>query len=234
MITDIKAVVSPFTPDLYTVGTQQFVTQSRLGQLFTADWIHRLTLAGRVFHVPLGTLAATSHTGLTGNAAVNLDQPEVVVGIDSGVLIPLEIDINILLNDADAYDDLTQIVFYADRTNGLSSADESLGNEITVLNQLDGGEAFTGRATETVAADITDPVVADVIASFFHHLLQVAAEVGGVAPNSLNFHWDVAGKAPTFLRGPASIVGFVTGTNTPTYQGHLTVAHLPEQWIPTS
>ncbi len=232
MISDIKTKVTAFDPAIFTPGAQEPPALSTIGQLFTADWVHRLVLAGRVYDVPLGTLAATSHTGLTGNAAVNLDQPEVAIGVDSGILIPIQIDINILLNDADAYDDLTQIVFYGDRSQGLTSADESLGNEITVLNKLDGGAAFTGRATETVAADITDPVASDVLGSFFHHLLQVAAEVGGVAPNSLNFHKEF--KVPILLRGPASIYGYITGTNTPTYQGNVTVAHIPATWIPTS
>ncbi len=232
MISDIKAKVSPFTPDQYSGGDQEFLTQSPIGQLWTADWIQRLTQAGRVYTAPLGTLAATSHTGLTGNAVVDLDQPEVVIGVPSGILIPIEIQIDILLNDIDAYDDLTQIVFYADRTTGLSSTDSALGNPITVLNNLDGGEDFAGNATETVAADITDPVVADVLGSRFWEINQLAAEVAATIPATLNFYQDF--KAPIFLRGPASIVGFVTGTNTPTYQGHVTFAHLPGTWIPTS
>lgn len=232
MISDIKTKVEQLSPSVLADGDQEAPRLSNIGQLFTADWVHRLTLAGRVYHVPLGTLAATSHTGLVGNAAVDLDQPEVVVGVPSGVLIPIEIDINILLNDIDAYDDLTQIVFYGDRTNGLSATDAALGNEITVLNHLDGGEGFAGLATETVGTDMTDPVVADVLASIFWEINQLAAEVAATIPATLNFHkkFDVA----TFLRGPASIVGYVTGTNAPTYQGHLTVAHLPGTWIPTS
>ncbi len=232
MISDIRAKISPFSPDVYSGSGTDFLTQSKVGQLFTAGWKERFLLAGRVFTAPLGTLAATAHTGLTGNAAVDLDQPEFKLGVDSGILIPLEIDINILANDADAYDDVTQVAFYGDRSQGLNATDEALGNAITCLNLLDGGDAFGGRATETVGTDIDDPVVSDMLGRKFWELTQVAAEVAGTAPSTMNFHkeWDV----PHLLRGPASIVGYITGTNTPTYQGHVTFAHIPTTWIPTS
>lgn len=234
MISDIKAKISPFAPDVYSGSGTDFLTQSKIGQLFTAGWKERFLLAGRVFQAPLGTVGATSHTGLIGNTAVDLDQPEFLLGVDSGILIPLEIDINILVDDFNAYDDIIQFAFWGDRSQGLNATDEALGNAITVLNLLDGGDAFSGRATETVGTDITDPVHSDYLGGHFIENTQLAAEVAGTVPPSFNFHKEFTAGVHHLLRGPASIVGYVTGTNAPTYQGHVTFAHLPTTWIPTS
>ena len=159
MITDIKALVDSVSPSVLTENVQEFVRQSTIGQLFTADWHERLILAGKAYTLDLGALTATEWTGLTGNAAVDLDQPEIVIAVDTGYLIPMSIEIDIHVDDVDAYDDVTEIGFQADRSQATAA-----GATATIEvpnNMLDGGDAFGGRAFSIVTADIADPVMPD-------------------------------------------------------------------------
>jgi len=36
---------------------------------------------------------------------------------------------------------------------------------------------------------------------------------------------------PKFLAGPCSIIGFVTGTDTPEFSGSFQFAHIPASWV---
>src|SRR3990167_1796756 len=107
---EIKAKVDQLGAAIpYGNGDLEHPTMSKLGQLFVADWQARLAMAGRVYSLALGTTSGdTTATGLTGNAAHDNDQPEIVIAIDSGWLIPIEVEITIQVNDDDAYDDVTQ------------------------------------------------------------------------------------------------------------------------------
>ncbi len=215
-------------PDIKGEGRQK-VAMTRLAQLFTANWHERLILAGRVFTLDLGTITGgTDYTALTGNAAIDHDQPEIVIAADSGWLIPMEIDIGIAIDDMDAYDDVTEILFIGDRTTAVASG--ATATIETPLNYLDGGDAFSGRCYSIVTADITDPTAADILGFKSWQLIQVAAETAGSAPFVKTYHKKFA--FPRLLAGPCSIIGYVVGTNTPTFMGSVTFAHIPTGWMP--
>ena len=202
---------------------------TRLAQLFTANWHERLILAGRAFTLDLGTITGgTDYTALTGNAAIDHDQPEIVIAADSGWLIPMEIDIGIAIDDMDAYDDVTEIFFIGDRTTAVASG--ATATIETPLNYLDGGDAFSGRCYSIVTADITDPTAADILGFKSWQLIQVASEVAGSAPFVKTYKKKFA--FPRLLAGPCSIIGYVVGTNTPTFMGSVTFAHIPTGWMP--
>jgi hypothetical protein len=232
MITDIKANVDQITPTILSEG-QQYPAQSVLGQLFTADWYTRLALAGRVYSLPLGTISgAASYTALTGNATVDNDQPEFIIAADSGWLIPIVIDIQISVDDVDAYDDVDDILVIADRSQATAAG--ATATVATPLNHLDGGDAFSGRCFTIVTGDVTDPVGSDILAYKYHILLQVAAEATGSGSLTDGRGLYKEFKIPRLLAGPCQIVGFVTGTNTPTFMGEIVFAHIPSGWAPTS
>jgi len=224
----IKALVKQSEPEVYTDGTEQELRQTRLGQLLTADWHQNLIMSGRAFSADYGTIAATDITALTGNAAVDLDQPEIVIGVDTGFLIPMEIEIDIQVNDDDAYDDITRIAFFADRTDNVADAAATATVE-TPLNMLDGGESFSGRSFSIVTSNITAPVPADYLGGATWTNIQLAAEVGGLP--TTNKHLHKIFTHPKLLRGPCSIVGWITGTNTPTFTGSVKFAHVPASWF---
>lgn len=230
MQADIKAQVEQIPPSQLTDGQRDYLRQSVLGQLFTADWHQRLVLAGYAYTVDFGTVAASTYTALTGNAAPDLDQPEIVIAADSGFLVPMEIDIAIAVDDMDAYDDVTDIVFIADRSQAEAAA--ATATVEVPNNLLDGGAAFSGRCYSIVTGNITAPVPSDVLATWHWELTQVATEVGGVAPAIKKAYKTFA--IPTLLAGPCQIIGYVTGTNTPTFTGSVKFANVPAGFFPTS
>lgn len=229
---EIKGKVDQVSPDVLTEGDVENVRISKLGQIFTAGWKQRLALAGRVFTLDLGIIGGEStYTALTGNAAFDNDQPEFIIAIDSGWLIPLEIDIGISVNDDNAYGDFTEILVIADRVitqaAGLASSTIEVAN-----NCLAGGDSFNGRCYSILGADIPNPTSSDILAFKYWEVTQTGAEVGGgvEATKGLYKKFDY----PILLAGPCSIIGFVVGTNTPTFMGSVTFAHLPASWVTTS
>ena len=231
MITEVKAHVNQIPPDVLGDGIKNFPAMSKIGQLVTADWQQRLALAGRVFKLNLGTTSGEgTATGLTGNAAHDNDQPEIVIANDSGWLIPMVIDINIQVHDDGDYDEVAQIGVFADRTQTVAAG--ATGTIATAVNLLDGGEAFNGRCYTTITSDITNPIGADVLAFRYWENTQIGAEVLGTVPAEKSYYKEF--DYPTFLKGPCSIVGYVTGTQTPVYFGAITFAHIPSSWVLTS
>jgi len=229
MISDIKAKVDQLAAaGAYTNGNMEYPGMTKMGDLFTADWKTKLAMAGVVYELALGTTSGdTTATGLTGNAAHDNDQPEIVIAIDSGWLVPISIDINIQVNDDDAYDDATQIGVFVDRSQTVAAG--ATATVATALNLLDGGDAFSGRCYTTVTSDITNPVGSDVLAFKYWEVTQVATETAGTgwADKFVCKQFDM----PRFIAGPCSIVGYVTGANTPVYFGSIVFAHLPAGWI---
>ncbi len=229
---DILGLVDQMPPSVLMEGEQEKIRIGKLGELFTVDWHQRLALAGRVFTMPLGTIAGdASYSALTGNGtALDNDQPEIVIAIDTGWLIPIEIDVGYSVADPDAYDDWLDILFIADRSQTVPAGET--GNIITALNLLDGGDSFSGRCYNTISSDITNPVTSDILGYKYWEQTQLAAEVFGRVTPTYNFYkkFDI----PRFLAGPCSIIGFVTGKVAPTYMGSITFAHVPTSWIPLS
>lgn len=223
MRTTLLGAVEQVSPQVKT-GSDQEVAISRLGDIFAVGWVERLVMAGKVYTLDLGAVG----TGLTGNAAVDADQPEVVIAVDAGYyLIPIEINIDIHTDDSDAYDDVVDIDFIADRSQAQATATATAE---TPNNLLDGGAAFPGRCWSIVTGNITAPVESDVLASLHYELTQVAAETGGVAKGTLGLSKSF--RVPRFLAGACQIVGYVTGTNTPTFMGSIIFGCVPNTWIP--
>ncbi len=233
---EILGLVDQIPVSVLMEGEKENIPISKMGQLFTADWHQRLALAGRVFTMPLGTITGEgSYSALTGNAkangtSVDNDQPEIIIAIDTGWLIPIEIDIGISATDLDAYNDYLNVLFIADRSQTVAAGES--GNIITAINLLDGGDAFSGRCYDTISSDITNPVCSDVLGFRYWEITQLAAEVLAHVPATFNFYkkFDI----PRFLAGPCSIIGFVNGIVAPTYMGSVTFAHVPTSWIPLS
>ncbi len=227
---EIKGQVDQFDPTILKEGKMGNVAMSTLGQLFTADWVTRLVLAGRVFSMPLGSASGALGV-LTGTATVDNDLPSLSISCDTGWLIPIEIDVTVHVDDIDAYDDVVDMLFFADRSQAVPAGE--VGNIITAINLLEGATAFGGRCYDTHnTTPITNPVCSDILGYKYWELTQLAAEIGGDASFTkvYNKKFDV----PHFLAGACSILGYVTGTNTPTYFGRVVFAHLPTSWITVS
>lgn len=227
MITDILSRVEQVSPSVLEDGDQEAPRLSTIGQLFTADWHQRLVLAGRVFKMTIGTITGSGAHALVGvGTTIDLDLPEGVIAVDSGYLIPMELNLG-LLSDADAPADVVEVLLTSDREVAVSAAELDAGTDETAINQLDGGEAFGGRATSLMTGtEITDPVHTDLL---YYKMWQQL----GVDPlEAAGLNVDKVFKMPTLLKGPCSLLLYFGGTEAVTGMGSLTFAHIPNSWGP--
>lgn len=219
MIADVKAKVDQLMAGApMDNGDMEYLRMSKMGSLFTANWVQQLVFAGRVFSLDLGTAG----TPLAGNAAIDADQPEFVVANDSGWLIPISLQIGAEV-DADAEEDL-QILVVGDRTNGEASLTATAE---TPLNLLDGGDSFSGSAYSVVTGNMT-LTEADILYNKYLAATQVDASGTFNAALNADYEW----RAPVLLKGPCQIIGYVVGTATaPNFYGRLVFAHVPTSWV---
>ena len=220
---NIKAQVNQLSPDVLSDNTLDYPAMSKIGQLFTADWKTRLALAGKCYSLDLGV----GGTALAGNAAFDADQPEFLIGVDTGWLIPLSLQLAVS-GDFDA-EEACEVSIIGDR-----SQCQAAGATATVevpLNLLDGGPAFNGRAYSVVTGNITAPVESDMLFAASYDMVQVSAVSTVDTGKQLNYEWNV----PVLLAGPCQIVGYVVGDATATaFSGRLVVAHIPADWVKVS
>lgn len=227
---NIKAYVDQFGPNVENDSSYANLTMSKVGQLFTADWVTKLILAGRVYSLDLGTIVhGTEPSALTGNATSDIDQPEFIISTGSGWLIPISMNIASCADDLDAYNDFQDCLVIADRSQNYTSATSTAE---TATNLLDGGPAFDGFCCSIVTSDVTDPSPTDTLYYKKYINIQLASETGASVVPSMEYRYEW--KQPRFLAGPCAIVGYVCGTNQPTFIGNFVFAHLPASWVVTS
>lgn len=227
MITDIKAKVNQFVPTILDEGDMDYPRMTKMGQLFTADWRQRLLLAGKLWRLTVGALGANaSPVQIVGGGAVTtleLEMPEMIIGVDAGyylMLVSLQVSLQSL---ADAASDLIQLLAISDR----SQAPVTTGT-LTVEapdNLLDGGGAFPGRAFSAVTADITDPVQSEIL--YFQQ------EMGaGVTVDHVRFNAVYEPAVPSILAGPCQICVYWGGTIATSGMGSIVVGCVPTSWFP--
>lgn len=208
-----------------TSGDMGHPTMSLLGQLFTANWQTRLAMAGKLFSLDLGTAAAP----LAGNHDMTTDEPEFLVAVDSGWLIPISLNLAVS-SDCDASLDSTEVLVVADRTQAQAAG--ATGTVETALNLLDGGDAFGGRCWSVITGSLTAVTEADILFSKTNFTVLTTKGVVDAAVN-VNHEWLI----PRFLRGPCQILGYCVGvgtTQTSLFYGNIVFAHLPVSWVTVS
>lgn len=205
-------------------GDMENPTMSKLGQLFVANWQARLVMAGVVFSLDLGTAA----TPLTGNHDMDADQPEFIVAIDTGWLIPMGLNLAVS-SDCDADSDSTEVLVVADRTQAATVAQVGQGTAETCLNLLDGGDAFGGRSSSICTGTVGTVTEADILyAKVAHGVL--TTEGHWDASVNIDHEWQI----PRFLAGPCQILGYCVGVGdaqTSLIYGNLVFAYLPVSWV---
>lgn len=225
MTMDVKAKVDELAPSVLSEGDLEYPRLTNIGQLFTADWRNRLILAGKAYRMSIGTISGTTaHTLVGAGTAVLLERPYGIVAVDSGVLIPMGLQLA-GISDTDADNDVVDMILTADRAVAVAA-----GATATVEapdNLLDGGAAFGGRAWSIATGDIATPVHSDI-------LYYKCWEAYGASLGPTNFSCEKTWRYPTFLKGPCSLLLYFAGTIATTGMGTLVFAHVPDSWIPTS
>uniref|UniRef100_A0A6M3J015 Uncharacterized protein n=1 Tax=viral metagenome TaxID=1070528 RepID=A0A6M3J015_9ZZZZ len=232
---EIKAKVEQYTVSPIT-DDKDYVRMSKIGQLWTADWKYKLAAAGKVYRMSIGTIAGGTDVVPVGNATggIDLDQPEGIVSVNDGVLIPIELEISGISQTDTAAEDV-QILLCADRSGAMASTDIDNGTQETPDNLLDGGDAFGGTACSLVTSDVTDPTVSDIIHfRMWNNLISAGGTTTQLDPVLSNYydHWEAG--LPTFLAGPCDLLFYAAGEVAFTFMGSLIFAHVPRSWMPVS
>jgi len=226
MISNVKvkvdqlAAVAPLSN-----GQMEYPVVDKMGNLFTANWQTRLAMAGKLFSLDLGTAG----TLLAGNHDIDADQPEFVVAVDSGWLIPVSLNISVA-SECDADADQTHLLVVADRTQ--AEAAGATATVETALNLLDGGDSFGGRCYSVVTGNLTAVTEADIL---YSKIFASVLTTSGLVDTSVNaeYQWT----HPRFLAGPCQILGYCVGVGAAQvseFIGNFVFAHLPESWVTTS
>lgn len=206
------------------------VAMTRAQQLLTVDWKKELLMAGYVYSFsPIAAAIAGGDettpqvTGGGAGTVIDSDQPELIVGCDAGyVLIPLEFQCSAKV-DLDADTEVGNILLFADRTQAPPST--ATATLATGNNMLDGGPSFPGRAFHTVTADITDPVLSDLLCFETVRSAEVTAASEIVVKLSAYYQPEI----PHLLDGPCSVVACWGGTAAVTALAKLIVACVPRE-----
>ena len=211
-------------------GDENHVSSTRLGQLFTTGWKQKLMLAGMCYRVTPGAVTAgadiTQITGGGGDAVMDLEQPEIAIGVDGGYyLIPIEIDVACQANiGTDA--DYTRILAIMDRTNGLPTT--ATGTLETPANLLDGGPSFPGRAWSAITTDILDPTMDELLAYRTRTAYHVSSANTVIAETKMHYE----PKTPSIAKGPCGLYVYWFGsTVAATGLASIVVAAIPSSWV---
>lgn len=202
-------------PSLTSDGNRGQMFATRAGQLFTAGWKAELAMAGYVYNVTVGSIAAGGDvsrvTGGGDGTVIDSDQPEMVIGTPTGYFhIPLSFHCG-LVGDGDADDaDEKNIILFADQTKTAPAS--ATGTKATITPLLDGGRAAASSGYHTVTVDITDPVATQVLGFATNQAAQVDAS--GTVVSTVRL--DYVPKQPVLLKGPCSVVACWGGTGAAT------------------
>ena len=141
-------------------GELQYVNMLRDGTVVTADWIQQAIIQGRGHMVTVGALSSPVTGGGAGSTIVDIDTPELVIGIPSGTsILPISIQISCLPSvgalDDDEYDIL--IAVDQDKMNA-STSGTSTALTIYNMNTLKTNTS-TCYANSAYSATMTDPTL---------------------------------------------------------------------------
>lgn len=230
MISDIKVKVDQLAPDVLSEGDMYSPRMTKVGQLFTADWIMRLILAGCVYRMSVGTVTGGTKAVKVGvGTAEDLNMPFGVVAIDTGYLIPISVQGG-FISDADADGDEVAVLLTCDKTTASSAASLATlaGTAETPDNLLDGGPTFQGRCISDGTVAFTQPIFDDIL---FYSLWET---IGADTLGPTNYFVDHDFSYPTFLAGPCTLLFYASGTMATTGIYSIVFAHIPASWVPTS
>lgn len=129
------------------------VRGTRDGAVFAAPWIQGLILEGRCYMIQVGALT-TPIVGGGNGTIVDLDQPEVNIGVPSGTtILPFRIDVQVENGATEADNAIAEIIIGIDRTatnTGGTFTDETAVNLRTdnpYSSLCDPNSAYTANQT---------------------------------------------------------------------------------------
>lgn len=234
MISDLRATVASGLPTAVLDSGQQYVKQSKAGQLYVATEREWLINSGYAYRASLGTVTGEgAPTGATeaGGTDIDLDEPDMVISCPTGYfMVPLEVMAGALIPDLDADLETCDMLVCMDVSAALTLAElETGGTAGTLYNLLDGAGSAPGAYGYTCTTAVTNPTNEHIL-YFKNQTLHLTTSGGAVSDP--NFYWkpDVLGK----YAGPCQLTVYFGATATATWLASAVVAFVPSSVYPTS
>ncbi|KKK67302.1 hypothetical protein LCGC14_2955420, partial [marine sediment metagenome] len=143
-------------------GTEDKALRStRDGSLFVAGWELAGVMEGRGFMVNVGAFSTPVVGGGVGGTAIDLDAPELVIGVQDGTsILPIRIEVDMGLPVGAADDDEIDILIAVDQDKVNAESDGTAGTAEVIhnLNTLF-ANASKCYANSEYSATMTDPVL---------------------------------------------------------------------------
>lgn len=218
-----------------TNGQDVELASSLIGELYTTGQWGALLKGGFLYSVTVGGLTAGGDvsrvTGGGSGTTIDQDQPELIIGVDSGYSIaPVEADVSVYVALVGGGQGQTaNIYIMGDNSVGVPTS--VTGTTETPTNLLDGGPNFPGRAYSAITADITDPGVEILLGSRTVTYQKVGTDVGpAIFDLNLSKQW----RTPHWIAGAGSI--YVCYGSDVAVSGtiNLIVACVPSSFVPSS
>lgn len=197
------------------------VAGDRMGHLWTADWLQHMVQAGKCFGIQVGALTTPIQGGGAGTI-IDLDQPEVNIGVPSGrVLLPFRIDVQCEV-PADQDGDVQEIIVGFDRlaTNaGGTFTDEvafNLRTDNPATSLCDPNSAYT--ADQTTAPTVIELARAQMVTNIV---------TSGITQGILQLLYEP--KVVPMLVGPAQLLVYWGGTQAMSGFAQVFWCELPEE-----
>jgi hypothetical protein len=142
-------------------GDLREINMLRDGTVVTADWIEQAIIQGRGYMATVGALSTPITGGGAGSTIVDLDTPEVVLGVASGTTVrPFSIRISCLPSVGAADDDEYDVLIAVDQDKrNASTSGTSTAATIYNLNTLNTDQTSTSYVNTAYSATMTDPVL---------------------------------------------------------------------------
>jgi len=189
-------------------GAEVFLRMLRDGTLVSANWKQAAIFQGLGFMVNVGALSTPIAGGGNGTV-VDLDQPEFVVSVPSGVsIMPIRVEITCQLPLIATDSDESELLLAVDQDSAWAADGTSTAETIYNMNTLK-GTASRCSAISLVSADLTDPVL-DL--ELMHRVA-----LGDVQGTAANANWGqlfglYEPVAVPVINGPAMLIGYWGGT----------------------
>lgn len=229
---DMRIKASQVNPAIIGEGDLGYAQGTKQGAQYTADWVEQAIRAGYGWSITVGSMTAgTDISRITGGGAgtsIDQDQPEIAIGLNSGLLVPLRIMVSAYC-DIDADAEYANIIATVDTAaNGMSTA--PTGTAETPSNLLDGsGGSCSATVYSAITADITDPTVSEILDE---DSLVAALATNGVYMAKLKM--DYQPSRPRRFAGPCTVYVYWGGTAATTAVAVCEFLVLPTSWMPTS
>ena len=190
-------------------GELQYLRLLKDGTVVNADWKQAAIMEGRGYMVTVGAFSTPVTGGGAGSTVVDIDTPELVIGVPSGTsILPFKIDVELTMTPGAADDDEIDILIAVDQdkmnasTSGTSTA--LVAYNLNTLKSL----TSSCYANSAYSATMTDPTLDLELA----HVTKIYEHLTTVASLWVEARLNYEPMVVPIINGPAMICIYWGGT----------------------